>query len=65
MNDCHCLFEGTNALVPPEIYDNFATRSRIRHRQQMGYYDRCRDFELEEVAPTNATTFPKCLTDTT
>lgn len=49
MNDCHCLFEGPNALVPPEIYDNFPTRSRVRHRQQIGYYDRCRDYELEEV----------------
>lgn len=49
MNDCHRLFEAPNALVPPEIYENFPTRSRIRHREQLDYYDRCRDFELAEV----------------
>lgn len=49
MNDCHCLFDKANILVPPEYYENFDKNSRIRHRNQFGYYDRCLDFELENV----------------
>lgn len=49
MNDCHNLFEKVNILVPPEYYENFDKNSRIRHRKQSWYYDRCLDFELENV----------------
>ncbi len=49
MNDCHCLFEDPTWLVPEDVWSHFSDRSRIRHREQTGYYDRCRDYELPQV----------------
>lgn len=49
MNDCHCLFNDAHYLVASEYYDNFNKHSRVRHREQREYFDRCLDFELEWV----------------
>jgi len=49
MNDAHCMTEPPHFLVPPEKYNHFADHSCIRHRQQIGYFDRCYDYSLEEI----------------
>lgn len=49
MNDCHCLFNDAHYLVASEYYDNFDKHSRIRHREQSEYFDRCLDFEVDWV----------------
>lgn len=49
INDIHCMFEDADALVPENYFENFLTQSRVRHREQTQYFDRTKDYELEEV----------------
>ncbi|MBO5197495.1 MAG: hypothetical protein J6B85_03130 [Lachnospiraceae bacterium] len=49
LNDAHIQFDVPNFLVPKEYYEHFEENSRVRHRRQMQYFDRCRDFELPKV----------------
>ncbi len=49
MNDAHCHFELPNHIVSQDFYKHVNDYSRVRHREQVGYFDRCHDFALEEV----------------
>ncbi len=54
MDDVHYLYcykEGdkNSFLVPKEYYENFDKHSRVIHRPQMNYWDRAKNYELQEV----------------
>ena len=49
MNDAHCHYDIPNVLISQNYYDYFKDFSRVRHRRQFQYYDRCRDFAILEV----------------
>ena len=49
MNDAHCHFEVPNALTSDKFYEHLDDWARVRHRKKIGYYERCRDFEIEGV----------------
>lgn len=52
MNDAHDCFAERDYQIPKEVYENFETHSRVRHREQTQYFDRLKDFEVEEVRET-------------
>ncbi len=53
MNDAHCHFETPHYLISDFFYEHLDEYARCRHERPFGgnrdYYDRCRDFEIEEV----------------
>jgi len=49
MNDAHCHFDVPNFLTNDLFYEHMDDWARVRHRKGKGYYDRCRDFEIEGV----------------
>lgn len=49
MNDAHNLDENDNPLIPPEFKEKLKTWSVVRHHRRIGWFDGCRDFELEGV----------------
>ena len=49
MNDAHNLDSDDNPLIPPEFKEKLKTWSVVRHHRRIGWYDGCRDFEIEEV----------------
>lgn len=53
MNDAHCHFEAPHYLLSDFFYEHMDEYARGRHENpyggKRGYYDRCRDFEIEEV----------------
>ena len=53
MNDAHCHFETPHFLISDYFYEHLDEYARCRHERPFGgnpeYYDRCRDFEIEEV----------------
>lgn len=53
MNDAHCHFETPHYLISDFFYEHLDEYARVRHEMPYGigrgYYDRCRDFEIEEV----------------
>ena len=53
MNDAHCHFETPHFLISDFFYDHIDEYARVRHELpygvKRGYFDRCRDYEIEEV----------------
>lgn len=53
MNDAHCHFETPHYLISDFFYEHIDEYARVRHELpyggKRGYYDRCRDYEIEEV----------------
>lgn len=53
MNDAHCHFETPHYLISDFFYEHLDEYARCRHERPFGgnrdYYDRCRDFGIEEV----------------
>ena len=53
MNDAHCHFETPHYLISDFFYEHIDEYARGRHEipygGRRGYYDRCRDYEIEEV----------------
>ena len=49
MNDAHNLLIDDDPLISPQLKGMFKTCAVIRHHRQIGWYDRCQDYSVEEV----------------
>ena len=49
MNDAHNLMIDDDPLISPQLKEMFKNCSVIRHHRQIGWYDRCQDYSIEQV----------------